>query len=396
MLRQSPKNFFYGGVILLGCLLLGLALPPAYHAAKLWRAHRLVEEAQGASAQAPIEAKLLAAYSLAPHDPEVLRALARFQLAAGERTAGALYQQLLARPEATRQDQREAAEAFLTLGDLRQADRFEQNLVATGAKAEDFALLARLATAAQQGTTALARIGQARALDPDNRAYRLSEAELQLLSPAPPAQALATLRDLANGRDATSLQALELLAGSAKTNPAWLSVILDQMQRHPSPTDASRFAVWDLERRLHRRDATTLQAEAIATFQSAGPARRAAAARWLYGQGADDAALQLAPWPDVLNNQALCSPRDSMRWRGSASGTRSNSSWKIRAPRSRPSCFLSIRHGRPRKWAMRPAARGSGKAPATKLRLRPPKCFMWASMPPRSAPWPRPKRLIDG
>jgi len=298
------------GVLVVALPLLGFGTVWVYGHAKVWRAHQLTREAKdllGRKETAEGESKLIAAYTLEPHDAEVLRALAAHDLSVRNRHALGFYRILVALPEATREDQREALRAFLSFGELKSAEELAKGLIAKAPEAEDYALQGQVYWRAGAAAQAISFMRQALALEPKNRANQLLLAQMLSIMPGQEQQVEAAnlLRDLAQAKDQEGLKALEVMARNPRLDVPSQRWTLEQLRQHPLMDDEGRFAGWELEKHLGARDDKAVMRDAVEFFQSSDLARKAMAARWLYNQGHPELALELATPPDTLANQDL-------------------------------------------------------------------------------------------
>jgi lipopolysaccharide biosynthesis regulator YciM len=298
-----------GGMAVL-LVAVGFGIVWGYGQAKLWRAHELTREAKdllGRKETAEGESKLLAAYTLEPHDAEVLRTLAAHDLSLRDPHALGFYQLLLALPEATREDQREASRAFLSFGDLKSAEQLVQALIAKAPEAEDYALQAQIYWQAGGRTQAISFVKQALELEPKNRANQLLLAQMLLVMPDREQQeeALNLLREIAQANDQEGLTALEVMARIPRLDADSQRWVLERLRQHPLLDDDGRIAGWELEKRLGTRDANVVMKEAFEYFKSGDPAHKAMAAQWFSNQGQPELALELAPLPDAQGNKDL-------------------------------------------------------------------------------------------
>ena len=281
-----------------------------YGQAKLWRAHELTLEAKDLLVRqetAEGESKLMAAYTLEPRDAEVLRALAAYNLSLRNPHALGFYHLLVALPEATREDQREASRAFLSFGDLKSAEELAEILIAKAPEAADYALQGQIYWRAGAETQAISFVRQALSMDPKSRANQLLLAQMLSMMPGQEQQVEAAnlLRELAQANDQEALTALEVMARNPQLDVASQRWVLEKLRQHPLLDDEGRFAGWELEKRLGARDDKAVMREAVEFFQSSDLARKATAARWLYNQGEPELVLELATPPDTLANQEL-------------------------------------------------------------------------------------------
>jgi len=311
----QPKRTLFQWLILLIVVatlltLAGIGTVWIYRHAKVWRAHELTREAKDLldhNETAEGESKLMAAYTLNPYDPEVLRALAAHDLSVRNPHALVFYRRLIMLPDATREDQRKAARALLSFGDLKSAERLVENLMAKTPEAEDYALQGQLYWRAGAHAQAISFMRQALALKSNDRANQLLLAQMLSLTPGEQLQeeAVKILRELSQTQDIEGLRALEVMAGNSTSDIASQRLTLEQLQHHPLLDDEARFAGWELEKRLGIRDEQAIMKDAVGYFRSSDLARKGVAARWLYNQGHPDLVLDLAAPPDTLANQQL-------------------------------------------------------------------------------------------
>ena len=311
----DPVKQRYRWLILLGvaAVLLvpaGFAAKWAYAHAKVWRAHALIREAGAlldSHASEEGQSKLMAAYTLEPYDPEVVRAVADEDLSVHNPHALGFYHQLVALPRATREDRRDALRGFLSFGDVKSAEELAVLLIGDAPEAEDYALQAQVCWQGRALPQAMAFMQQALTLDPTNRTDQFLLAQMLAVMPdeKKQADAMDRIHELARTKDQVSLQALEVMARSSRLDVATQQWTLEHLLQHPLLDDEGRFASWELEKRLSPQSAKTVMKEASDYFRSVDPTRKATAARWLYNQGQPELALDLAALPDARANEAL-------------------------------------------------------------------------------------------
>jgi hypothetical protein len=281
-----------------------------YRSVEDWRAHQLMAEAAALLAQheeTAAESKMTAAYYLAPHDLDILRGCAQEELKAGDSRSLAFYQALLQEPGVTRADRRDALRASLAFGDMSGAESLAGYLAAHSPEAEDDALLAQLEWAEHRPQQAVVLLRQALAVDPKDREDEVLLAKMLILSGNAEyqAEALTMLRSVAQTQDQLGLNALIIMSKNQDLDEPTRRDLLDQLWKHPLLNDEGRFAAWGLEVRLGDRDPKVVLQQAVDFFKSATLSRKSVAARWLYGEGEPELALELAQPPDTAASQDL-------------------------------------------------------------------------------------------
>src|SRR5919106_5314130 len=213
-------------LITLGVLLLIAAgvfgARPAAGAIKAWQARR---HAQRAFAYIEKEkwmdahGEAVAAYQLRPTEPQALRAVARFLSRTHQPEALEFWRQLAERTSLTRQDVREEAMIAIIAADTSRADASLRELIGSHAEPSDWLLAAQLSV--QKNLQDEAKpylekiVADPRATESQQFRATLLQVVLAGDNPTEKTNALTRLKKFAEGKTATSLDGVVVLAQSA-------------------------------------------------------------------------------------------------------------------------------------------------------------------------------------
>lgn len=299
-------------VILAACLLLlilFLSAPPLFSSARLWRAESLIRTASDLQDQGRLPdalAKAHAAYQLAPTHPPVARALAEIYEAVHSGRARDLWNALLADPAVRKEDRLRAADFFIRVGLLPDAEAALAPLLARPPFPPPVCeAAARLALA--QGQWPQAELWTERGLasqpDPELR-LRLTDLAIQAgWSQGGRAREEAFAQALETARQAGSRGVLLLswLAARPELPPAQAAELLSVLEQAGA---SNSFAAADARLRKKPADAPAIYAAVVAAHQSSSPEEIAEAGRWLNQRGG------AAAVPDLISEETARSRRD--------------------------------------------------------------------------------------
>jgi hypothetical protein len=289
----------------------GISLRPAYRWGKAWRGRSFAAEAERATVAADwvtVAGKVQAAVQMAPNEPAVLRAAARFYTRVGGRQAYGYWKALLALPVATADERREAIRFGLAvqrydlsgeqLGILRKAEP---------TRAENLDLAAQLAWQRTDRTEATLLNDQLLGLAPAHPEARLRHGQILASSPddGPRAQGIQELLTLGQSTAPTALAALETLANEPALPSDRVHAVAVELASHPGGKTEHRLASLSLQMRLAPEQRTELIERAIQDYGSGGSDALAALGRWLMQNGESAHVLDLVPLPKSLARQDL-------------------------------------------------------------------------------------------
>jgi thioredoxin-like negative regulator of GroEL len=199
---------------------------PAMNAIKAWQARRhaqraftLINKEQWIDARG----EAVAAYQLRPTEPQALRAVARFLSRTHQAEALEFWKQLAGKTPLTRQDVRDEAMIAIIAGDTSRADASVRELMSSHAEPVDWLLAAQLSVQKnlrEEAKPCLEKIvADPRATKSEQFRATLLQVALAGDNQTERANALTRLKKLAEGKTATSLDALVVLAQSARSVP---------------------------------------------------------------------------------------------------------------------------------------------------------------------------------
>src|SRR5919106_1197402 len=199
---------------------------PAMNMIKAWQARRhaqraftLISKEQWNDARR----EAVAAYQLRPTEPQALRAVARFLSRTHQPEALEFWKQLAERTSLTRQDVREEAMIAIIAADTSRADASVRELIGSHAEPADWLLAAQLSV--QKNLQDEAKpylekiVADPRATESQQFRATLLQVVLAGDNPTERTSALTRLKKLAEGKTATSLDVLVVLAQSALSAP---------------------------------------------------------------------------------------------------------------------------------------------------------------------------------
>jgi hypothetical protein len=315
--RQKRRRWLFGAIVLVLVLVLGaFGARPASHAIKAWQARRHARQAFEFITEEKwneAQKEATAAYQLAPNEPEATRAVARFLSRVRQPQALEFWERLATQQPLTRDDLRDEAAVALALGETGRAMAAISSLMANNgrdAATADWLLAAQLAAqrgAPNESAEALQHIFKDGAANPRER---LQAAVLELGVSAGgadqdqknQADAWGRIEQLAEGKDATGLTALVLLAqraltqkaenGNAETlkeqitnNEQPITAVAKALEAHPLAQAPQKLLAIDLRMRASPNEKAALIQAAIERWKEAEVKSLVALATWLNGHG---------------------------------------------------------------------------------------------------------------
>ena len=321
----TPRGRIVAGVLAVFALAALIAGRPAYRELKTWRAHRFVAEAELLMAATNWPAalqKAQVAYQLSPADPQTLRLAARLTSAQGQRDALHFWRQLIDTGQATAEDHRQFGLFALRGRDLESAGEQLRWLLKNDAEtfatlrfAVDFYLLrGDLTRLKEYGRLALAK-------EPNDQPLRLTLARVLARSPdiTDQIEARKTIRTTAEGVNAASLEALELLASLRDLPRDDAEATAQRLLEHPLARTEHQLLALELRLRWHPEQREAIVAGGIAKFEKTGAENLLKLARWLNRLGEFERTIAcLSPETAMKSQDLLLVRLDAMggldRW----------------------------------------------------------------------------------
>jgi hypothetical protein len=317
---------------------------PAMDAIKAWQARRhaqraftLINKEQWIDARR----EAVAAYQLRPTEPQSLRAVARFLSRTHQPEALEFWKQLSDKTSLTREDVRDEAMIAIIAGDTSRADASVRELMSSHAEPVDWLLAAQLSVQKNLREEAKPYLEKIVA---DPRATKSEQLRATLLQVAlagdnqtERANALTRLKKLAEGKTATSLDSLVVLAqsacavplGEAGATPSPTSMdategvppitedispivgkdgivdLVRALENHPLAKAQHKLLALDLRLHVDPTQREALIARAIADWKDAEPADVAVLAEWLNGKNVFQKTLDTIPLEKALQSRNL-------------------------------------------------------------------------------------------
>src|SRR6266568_1083969 len=326
---------------------------PAMNAIKAWQARRhaqraftLINKEQWIDARG----EAVAAYQLRPTEPQALRAVARFLSRTHQPEALEFWKQLASKTSLTRGDVRDEAMIAIIAGDASRANASVRELIGSHAEPADWLLSAQLSIQKNLGDEAkryLEKIvADPRATESEQFRATLLQVALARDNQTERANALTRLKKLAEGKTATSLDALVVLAQSARSVPLGeagatsspttpkdathsttsgqapgvppitedISPIVGKdeivdlvraLENHPLAKAQHKLLALDLRVRVDPTQREALISRAIADWKDTEPADVAVLAEWLNGKNEFQKTLDTIPLEKALRSRDL-------------------------------------------------------------------------------------------
>ena len=249
----------------------------------------------------------MAAYQLSPGQPEALRAVARYLTRMHSIEALDFWKELSRKTSLTRLDVRDEAMIAIIAGDIALADTAVRELIDSHAEPADWLLAAQLAiqkNLPDEAKSYLAKIvADSRATESEQFRATLLQLSLAANSPSERANALTRLGKLAEGKTATSLDALVVVAQNTLSAPADSSDstrneagrLASALENHPLAKAKHKLLAFDLRMHADPTQREQLIARAIADWKDSDPADRLDLARWLNSKGEYQRAIDSVP-----------------------------------------------------------------------------------------------------
>jgi hypothetical protein len=319
--RRKRRIIVIGSVVLVLAILFGVfGRRPAGRAIRAWQAQRHAQKAfafinneQWDDARS----EAMAAYQLSPDQPEALRAVARYLTRLHSIEALDFWKQLSKKTSLTRSDVRDEAMMAIIAGDVALADTAMDELIDSHAEPADWLLAAQLAmqkNLPDEAKSYLEKIvADSRATESEQFRATLLQLSLAANSPSERANALTRLGKLAEGKTATSLDALVVVAQNTLSAPAdsndstrnEAARLASALENHPLAKAKHKLLAFDLRIHADPRQREQLIARAIADWKDSDPDDRLDLARWLNSKGEYQRAIDSIPLEKAMQSRDL-------------------------------------------------------------------------------------------
>jgi hypothetical protein len=319
--RRKRRIIVIGSVVLVFAILFGVfGRRPAGHAIRGWQAQRhahkafdFINKEQWDDARS----EAMAAYQLGPDQPEALRAVARYLTRLHSIEALDFWKELSRKTSLPRVDMRDEAMIAIIAGDIALADTALDELIDTHAEPADWLLAAQLAiqkNLPDEAKSYLAKIvADSRATESEQFRAALLQLSLANNSPSERANALTRLGKLAEGKTATSLDALVVVAQNALSTPADSSDstrneagrLASALENHPLAKAKHKLLAFDLRIHADPTQREQLIARAIADWKDSDPDDRLDLARWLNSKGEYQREIDSIPLEKAVQSSDL-------------------------------------------------------------------------------------------
>ena len=300
--RRKRRIIVIGSVVLVLAILFSVfGRRPAGSAIRAWQARRHAQKAFASIDKeqwTDARSEAMAAFQLSPGEPEALRAVARYLTRLHSIEALDFWKALSRKTSLTRPDVRDEAMIAIIAGDIALADTAVDELIDSNAEPADWLLAAQLAiqkNLPDEAKSYLEKIvADSRATESEQFRATLLQLSLAANSPSERANALTRLGKLAEGKTATSLDALVVLAQNALSAPADSSDstrneagrLASALENHPLAKAKHKLLAFDLRMHADPTQREQLIARAIADWKdSSDPVDRLDLAVWLNSKG---------------------------------------------------------------------------------------------------------------
>src|SRR4029077_5499503 len=309
--RRKRRIIVIGSVVLVLAILFGIfGRRPAGRAIRAWQAQRHAQKAFASIDKeqwSDARSEAMAAYQLSPGQPEALRAVARYLTRLHSIEALDFWKELSRKTSLTRSDVRDEAMIAIIAGDIALADTAVDELIDSHAEPADWLLAAPLAM--QKNLQGEAKsylekiVADSHATENEQLQATLLQLSLATNNPSERANALTRLGKLAEGKTATSLDALVVVAQNALSAPADSSDstrneagrLASALENHPLAKAKHKLLAFDLRMHADPTQRDQLIARAIADWKDSDPADRLDLARWLNSKGEYQRAIDSVP-----------------------------------------------------------------------------------------------------
>ena len=319
--RRKRRIIVIGSLVLVLAILFGVfGTRPAGHAIRAWQARRHAQKAFAfinKEQWSDARSEAMAAYQLSPGQPEALRAVARYLTRLHSIEALDFWKELSRKTSLTRLDMRDEAMIAIIAGDIALADTAVRQLIDSHAEPADWLLAAQLAiqkNLPDEAKSYLAKIvADSRATESEQFRATLLQLSLAANSPSERANALTRLEKLAEGKTATSLDALVVVAQNTLSAPADSSDstrneagrLASALENHPLAKAKHKLLAFDLRIHADPTQREQLIARAIADWKDSDPADRLDLARWLNSKGEYQRAIDSIPLEKAVQSSDL-------------------------------------------------------------------------------------------
>jgi len=319
--RRKRLIIIIGSVVLVLAILFGVfGRRPAGRAIRGWQAQRhakkafdLINKEQWDDARS----EAMAAYQLSPDQPEALRAVARYLTRLHSIEALDFWKALSKETSLTRADVRDEAMMAIIAGDVALADTAMDDLIDSHAEPADWLLAAQLAmqkNLPDEAKSYLAKIvADSRATEGEQFRAALLQLSLAANNPGERATALTRLGKLAEGKTATSLDALVVVAQntlSATTDSSdstrnEAGRLASALENHPLAKAKHKLLAFDLSMHADPTQREQLIARAIADWKDSDPDNRLDLAVWLNSKGEFQREIDSIPLEKSMQSRDL-------------------------------------------------------------------------------------------
>ena len=319
--RRKRRIIVIGSVVLVLAILFGVfGRRPAGHAIRAWQAQRHAQKAFdfiNKEQWNDARSEAMAAYQLSPDQPEALRAVARYLTRLHSIEALDFWKELSRKTSLTRLDVRDEAMIAIIAGDIALADTAVDELIDSHAEPADWLLAAQLAiqkNLPDEAKSYLEKIvADSRATESEQFRATLLQLSLAANSPSERANALTRLEKLAEGKTATSLDALVVVAQNTLSAPADSSDstrneagrLASALENHPLAKAKHKLLAFDLRMHADPTQREQLIARAIADWKDSDPVDRLDLARWLNSKGEYQRAIDSIPLEKAMQSRDL-------------------------------------------------------------------------------------------
>jgi len=319
--RLKRRIIVIGSVVLVLAILFGVfGARPTGHTIRAWQARRHAQKAFAfinKEQWTDARSEAMAAYQLSPGEPEALRAVARYLTRLHSIEALDFWKELSTKTSLTRLDVRDEAMIAIIAGDIALADTAVDELIDSHAEPADWLLAAQLAiqkNLPDEAKSYLAKIvADSRATESEQFRAALLQLSLAAYSPSERANALTRLGKSAEGKTATSLDALVVVAQSALSAPVDSSDstrnedgrLASALENHPRAKAKHKLLAFDLRMHADPTQREQLITRAIADWADSDPADRLDLARWLNSKGEYHRAIDSIPLEKAVQSSDL-------------------------------------------------------------------------------------------
>src|SRR6476661_454634 len=319
--RRKRRIIVIGSVVIVLAILFGVfGRQPAGRAIRAWQARRHAKKAFdfiNKEQWDDARSEAMAAYQLSPDQPEALRAVARYLTRLHSIEALDFWKALSKETSLTRLDVRDEAMMAIIAGDVALADTALDELIDSHAEPADWLLAAQLAmqkNLPDEEKSYLAKIvADSRATESEQFRAALLQLALAANSPSERANALIRLGKSAEGKTATSLDALVVVSQNALSAPADSSDstrneagrLASELENHPLAKAKHKLLAFDLRMHADPTEREQLIARAIADWKNSEPADRLDLARWLNSKGEFQRTIDTIPLEKAVQSSDL-------------------------------------------------------------------------------------------